>query len=340
MTPGASADPEARAVRGRVVVFAPSPLLTITIEDHKGDGDIHLHAGGQGVWQARMVRAMGAEATLCASFAGETGRVLRHLISDEGFPLVAVEREGYGAAYIHDRREGGRKVIVETEGDSLSRHDLDELYGHTLREAMDSDIVLLSGPAGDRVLSPDVYRRLAADLRSCRCRVVVDLSGERLDAALRGGVDVVKVSHEELLADGRIASTEEAQLVGAMQEIRDAGADTVVVTRADRGLLLLTGEGVRRVAAPTMEVVDTSGAGDSFTAATAAALAQGSGIEEAVVLGAAAGALNVTRHGLGTGNPSAIRRFSGFVRVSALDAEDAAEVRVSPAELADFVEKE
>jgi 1-phosphofructokinase len=35
-----------------VVVFAPSPLLTVTVEDRAGQPDIHVDAGGQGVWEA------------------------------------------------------------------------------------------------------------------------------------------------------------------------------------------------------------------------------------------------------------------------------------------------
>lgn len=333
--------PDVQKGAGRVVVFAPSPVLTMTVEDHDGDGDIHLHPGGQGVWQARMVRAMGADVTLCASFAGETGRVLEHLVRDEGFTLVAVEREsGYGAAYIHDRRQGSRQVIVETEGDALSRHDLDRLYGLTLREGVGADLVLLSGPAGRRVLPSDVYRRLTLDLRTYQCKVMVDLSGDRLDAALSGGVDLVKVSDEELLADGRISSLDDREVVAAMRIIHNSGAGTVIVTRAERGLLVLTEDGVLQVVAPAMEVVDKTGAGDSFTAATASALAQGRGITDAVTLGAAAGALNVTRHGLGTGDLSAIQRFSEFVQVGTLDSGTPVEVRVPLDRVAQFIRRE
>ncbi len=304
-----------------VVIFAPAPQLTITIEERDDEPEIHVHAGGQGVWQARMVRRFGPAVTLCFSFAGETGRVLNHILTDEGFGIVSVERDGQNAAYIHDRRGGTRSPIVETVGSDLSRHVLDELYGLTLREGMDAELVLLSGPAGD-VLPADVYRRLAADLRSCRCRVMVDLCGARLDAALAGHVDIVKISHEELLADGRISSTDSNEIVAAMRRIRDAGADTVIVTRAEQPLLLLRADdSVLVVTNPRMEVVDTSGAGDSFTAAVAAMLAQGAELVDAVVLGAAAGALNVTRHGRGTGDAAAIRRLSALVRTARYGAD-------------------
>lgn len=327
--------------QGRVVIFAPSPLLTITVEESASGGDVHLHAGGQGIWQARMLVSMGVHATLCASFGGESGRVLRHLIEqNEDVELRGVDRDGDSAVYIHDRRGGERVPVIETHGTPLSRHALDELYGVMLGEAMTSDVALLSGPSSEDALPHDVYRRLAADLRACRCRVIVDLAGARLDAAVSGGVDIVKVSHEELLVDGRITDDDEGQIVTVMRALHRAGADVVVVTRSHRGMLVLDDDCVRRVTAPTMEVVDARGAGDSFTAALAATLARGGDLDEALILGAAAGALNVTRHGLGTGDSAAIRRLSELVRITPIEASAPTQLSVTTDQLTSLVIEE
>ena len=86
----------------------------------------------------------------------------------------------------------------------LTRHELDDLYGATLVEALTAEVTVLSGPQGDGVIDDDVYRRLAMDIRGNGGTVVADLSGSRLDAVLAGGVDVLKVSEEELERDGRI----------------------------------------------------------------------------------------------------------------------------------------
>ena len=215
-----------------VVVFAPSPVLTVTVEDHDGAADIHLHAGGQGVWQARMLIALGASVRMCAVLAGETGNTLRHLIGDEGIDLLAVSGRGRSAAYIHDRRVGDRVVIAETAADPLSRHDLDELYGVTLRAALEDRTVILSGPASDRVLSADVYRRLAADLGiPPAAGLSPTCPDSRLDAALAGGLTVVKVSDQELFADGRISGHGQSGIIQAMHKLRDDGAADVIITR-------------------------------------------------------------------------------------------------------------
>src|SRR6185437_9757683 len=75
---------------GHVMVFAPEPQLTVTVE-RRGDGDeIHLHPGGQGVWQARMISSLGCPVVLCASMGGEVGRVIEPLIAAEGITVRAI----------------------------------------------------------------------------------------------------------------------------------------------------------------------------------------------------------------------------------------------------------
>lgn len=309
-----------------VMIFAPSPLLTVTLEDDADGGDLHVHAGGQGVWQARMLRTLGCSVSICAALTGETGRVVRHLLEDDGVEVHAVEREGRGPAYVHDRRSGERDVVAELSGDALSRHDLDELYAIVLREAMAAELILLSGPSDDGILPDDVYRRLAADLSAAGRPVVVDLAGSRLAAALRGGVRLVKVSDAELRDADEVKGDSVPELLAAARRIRDAGAESVVVSRAGQATLLVDGDSAFAVRVPVMEEVDPRGAGDSFTAALASAMVEGAALPDAVALGVAAGALNVTRHGLGSGDAEAIRRLSTQVEVQRIGTDDAARV--------------
>jgi len=303
-----------------VAIFAPSPVLTVTVEEHPSGPDIHVHAGGQGVWQARMLMRLGASVTMCSVLTGETGRMVRFLLEDEGMTVAGPTREGGGAAYVHDRRSGERTPIAEAEGDPIGRHDLDELFSTTLREGIASGIAILSGPQGSTALPADTYRRLASDLRQGGVQVVVDLAGERLIAALEGGVTVLKVSDEELREDGLVSGSAPHEIMAAMRELRGRGAETVIVTRSGDPLLLLDAHGYLEVTTPRLEVADTRGAGDSLTAGIAAGLALGEAPREAITMAAAAGALNVTRHGLGTGDPDTIAHLRESVTTREVDA--------------------
>ncbi|MFT7839073.1 PfkB family carbohydrate kinase [Saccharothrix sp. BKS2] len=303
---------------GRVVVFAPSPELTVTVEELDGAPDIHVHAGGQGVWQSRMIESLGSEVVLCAALGGETGHVLRHLI---GVELKVREVAARNGGYVHDRRDGGRDQLVRMPADALTRHELDDLYEMTLVEGLNAGVAVLSGPAEHDEPVPDsVYERLTRDLGGNGCRVVVDLSGGRLAAALEGGPDVVKVSHTELVADGFAESDELADLAQGCREIAKSGARAVVVSRAaDETLALIEGS-FFLVEVPELSPVDTRGGGDSMTAGLAAGLSQGRSLEESLRLGAAAGAVNITRHGLGTGSGDVVRELTERVTLKPWDA--------------------
>jgi 1-phosphofructokinase len=309
-----------------VVVVAPSPLLTVTVEDRAGEPDVHVHPGGQGVWQARMICSLGVRVVLCAGLGGETGDVLSHLLPGDDVELRAVRVGARNGAYVHDRRSGEREVVAHAPGGSLDRHEQDSLYETALTAGLEHGFALLSGPHDDRVIPASVYRRLTTDLTANGCTVAVDLSGERLEAALAGGPSLVKVSHEELISDGRAADGSPDALIAAMRTLRAEGAGTVVVSRADEPALALVDDDVVTVTMPPLEPAEPRGAGDSMTAGMVATLVRGGSVREALRTGAACGALNVVRHGLGSGGPDAVAALADRVDVAEWvgpDGEDA-----------------
>lgn len=310
-----------------LVVFAPSPILTITVEAGAGgDSDIHLHAGGQGFWVARMAASLGAQVSLCCALGGETGRVLRTLIAAEGVDVQTVESEASNGAYIHDRRGGERIEVAFTPTGHLGRHDVDELYGITLASALDADVTLLSGVQPEQILDADVYRRLAGDLNANHATVIADLTGAPLAAALTGGLAVVKLSQEELLAENRTASDDVADVLEGMRGLKRAGANSVLLSRGPVPAIVLDGEGETsrplELSGPRFEAADPIGSGDSMFAALGVGLGSGSGLLDALRLAVAAGALNATRHGLGTGTRDEIERLSHHVAVRPLTVSD------------------
>lgn len=303
-----------------VVVLAPEPLLTVTIEVSAvlDAPEIHVHAGGQGLWLARMARSLGATVTACAPVGGETGTVAAHLAREEGIDLRTTPGPLTGA-YVHDRRGGDRIEVARQPSRTLDRHGVDDLYGTFLVASLDADVCVLTGTQ-DPTLAPDVLGRLARDLRAAGRTVVADLSGPQARAVASVEGVVLKMSHEELVAGGFAADASLPALRAAARELVAAGLRALVVSRAGEPALVVAADDAFLTTTPPMTTVDHRGAGDSMTAGIAVGLARGESLSEAVRLGAAAGALNVTRHGLGTGRREQVERWAREIRVDPLTA--------------------
>jgi 1-phosphofructokinase len=313
-----------------LVVFAPSPLLTITVEAAGTPGqEIHLHAGGQGFWVARMAALLGAEVTLCCALGGEPGAVLRALIARENVQLLSVQCAAANGVYIHARRGGAREQLARTDCKRLSRHEADELYRLALSAALDVGLALLTGVDPPTLVDSEIYRRLAGDLRNNGVRVIADLAGSSLKAALAGGLDLLKISEEEVLAEGRTHGAAVEDLLRALDGLHQAGAETVLISRAEQPALVLDGVATRylELIGPRVEMLEPRGTGDSMFAALGASLASGHELDAALRLAMAAGCLNATRHGLGTGARQQIEHLSGHIEIRELTRSTAGSVR-------------
>jgi ribokinase len=170
-----------------------------------------------------------------------------------------------------------------------------------------------------------------AALRRCAPRVVLttlELPAPSLEAlyqeARRIGALVITNATPEPSAGTRLVAaadvvitneTEAAELLGEVvagqdwehvaQRLRAIGPSVAIVTLGAAGAVVV-GDGVaRRIPAPTVSAVDSTGAGDAFCGAFAARLAAGASPLEAAASGVAAGSISVTRPGA---QPSMPRR--------------------------------
>jgi 1-phosphofructokinase len=303
----------------RVVVFGPHPLLTVTIEREGPEREcVHFHAGGQGVWVARMVACLGAEPVLCCLLGGESGQLLEGLLAELPGERRTVRTASSSGCYVADRRSGEREVLTYAFSDPPSRHELDDLFSITVAEAIDCGTLAVTNPAPEEALPLELYGALVADARAGGCRTLVDLSSPRLDSALQGQPDLVKLNDWQLAEFVRGPVSEPAQLRAAAERLREAGAQAVLVTRGELPGLLLAGDRAWELTPPHLTRGFREGCGDAMLGAIAGAWAQGESFEQAVRIGAAAGAANFLRRGLGSASREVVERLLGSVELQPL----------------------
>jgi 1-phosphofructokinase len=306
-----------------VTVFAPVLHLTVTVESGASESDeIHIHPGGQGFWIARMLKHLDERPLLCGPQGGETGRVLMGLLGQFGMDTSTVEIAQATPAIIQDRRSGDREPIAESPNVNLARHEIDDIYGRFLDRAMASAVAVVTGQSHE-IFPIDFYRRLGHDLSSAEVCVVADLHGPELWAFLEGGpIDVLKVSDEDLECDGLLGNADAAdeECLATLARLHSSGARAIVLSRQHKTALARDGDDLYRANAPELHPADHRGAGDSMTAGLTSGTRRGLDFIGTLRLACAAGAANVTRHGLGSAEEGLIPELAERTNVEAIRA--------------------
>jgi 1-phosphofructokinase len=305
---------------GRVAVFGPHPMLEITLEllTTEGGDDIHLHPAGQGLWVARMAAELGARTTLCGFIGGEIGMVLRPLLEQLPIELRLVETKDSSGAFLHDRRSGERVPVAQSVSLPPSRHEVDDLFSIACATALDSDVLAMCGPYPGEALPLEIYGSLVADVRANGTPVVVDLSPPRLDSALEGKPDLVKINDWELARYISGPVDGEARMRAAIERLLEAGAGAAIVTRAEEPAMVVRGDEAWELIPPRFVRGKREGCGDSMMGGLAACMAAGLEWEETLRTAAAAGAANFLRNGLGSADREVVENLAREVELRPL----------------------
>jgi ribokinase len=118
-------------------------------------------------------------------------------------------------------------------------------------------------------------------------------------------VDILVANEVEAgdLAEWASAVTEE-NAADVSARLRARGPQTVIVTLGAAGAVVATGARTTLIPAPRVPVVDTTGAGDCFTGAFAAALVGGAQVDDAARRAVVAASYSTTIFGATTGMPT------------------------------------
>lgn len=253
--------------------------------------------GGKGVNVSQVLTSLGFQNIALGFVAGFTGKEIEDGLNRKGVATDFVHLpEG------HSRINVKLRAVEETEVNANSPHvdedSMQELLGQMGNVGPD-DVVILAGGMS-RGISPDVYARIMQCLPYRDTKVVVDTSGEMLLNVLPYGPFLIKPNAKELqeLFHKEFSSSDIDSIVSAAKQLQKRGARNVLVSLGSDGAVLVTED--KRVffrPAPAGVVVNTVGAGDSMVAGFVAEYLTSGDLENAFVMGIAAGSENSFREG-------------------------------------------
>lgn len=253
--------------------------------------------GGKGSNQAVAAHVVGAVVDLVARVGADAaGDFALATLERFGLAIGAIGREAdapTGVAQI-TVADSGENTIIVTGGANLA---VTPAVVDAERDRIASGaLVLTQGELP--VATIDRVAALAADAGA---RFVLNLAPPApVDRGTLSAADPLVVNEHEARAvgigtDATGTSLEEWRAAAASAV--DRVARSVVVTLGSAGAVAASAAGSWTAPAPEVDAVDTTGAGDGFTGALAAFLAEGRTLEDAVRIAVAAGALAVQARG-------------------------------------------
>jgi ribokinase len=111
-------------------------------------------------------------------------------------------------------------------------------------------------------------------------------------------VDLLTPNETELRILMGLRADDAADTRELARELHRKFGITTIVTRGENGMLLVEDGRVMEFSAIPVEVIDSAGAGDAFTAALAVAMAEGKDIESSIRFAGCNGSLACTKYGV------------------------------------------
>ncbi|CAN1140614.1 RBSK [Linum perenne] len=253
-------------------------------------------AGGKGANQA----ACGGKLSYPTYFVGQVGEdphgnLITEALKKGGVHLDYLRNVGGGDVptghAVVMLQPGGQNSIIIVGGANMSCWP-DKLTDEDLKIVKNAGIVLLQ-----REIPDSVNIQVAQAAKASGVSVILDAGGvdTPIPAELLNAVDIFSPNETEL---SRITgmSTESFEQIGeAVEKCHEMGVKQVLMKLGSKGsALFVEGEKpMKQPIIPAARVVDTTGAGDTFTASFAVALVEGNSKEECLRYAAAAASLCV-----------------------------------------------
>ena len=261
-----------------------------------------LVPGGKGANQACAAGRLGTDVAMLGAIGDDDyGALQLKSLSEAGVEvggLLKKEGQNTGTAFITVNKIGNNSIVVVPGANSAFRPE-DIEANRELIEQCEIMILQLEIPL-------DTVCYAAKLAKSLGKTVILDPAPvpEHFPEELYEYVDIVKPNETEL---GMLTGIAEAQkhLTEAAQVLKARGVKNVLVTLGGDGVYINPESGEEiRIPACKVKAVDTTAAGDSFTAALAAMLLNGESLEAAAEFANRVSAIVVTRKGAQSSIPT------------------------------------
>lgn len=258
--------------------------------------------GGKGANQAYAAGKLGGNVAMIGAVGNDSfGDIMIDNLKKVGVDINGIKRVdgiGTGQAYIMVDGNGQNSIVVIPGANQCVTKDL---IDENIEMIQNSDIVVmqLEIPVETVLYVKELCVKFGKQIIFDPAPAVSDLPDE-----FWSGIDYIKPNETELEILTGIAADLEENIAGSAETLLKKGVKNVIVSLGEKGCFYMSEQVRRMIPTQKIEAVDTTAAGDSFTAAFALALSRGEKVDEAIRLGQKVSGIVVSRKGAQTSIPS------------------------------------
>jgi 1-phosphofructokinase family hexose kinase len=253
--------------------------------------------GGRGINAACVIHSFGGKSLAIITSGGEAGDRLQDLLKCCGFPVVVVPIRNQCRTNLTITDRHGLTVNLNEAGPQVEKAEVTRMEKVVREKLPDAAWLMLAGslPPG---VPPGFYAKLIAEARTRKVKTLLDADGEALRQGIEAGPTVATPNqHEaERLLGRALLTTRNA--FEAIAQIRQMGAQSVVLTLGSRGAMGAFGNHIIEAVPPRVDAVSPIGSGDALAAAFVWAMERNDDFADALRWGVAAGTASALLPGL------------------------------------------
>ena len=256
-------------------------------------GIFFMNAGGKGANQAVAAARLGGKVTFVAKVGNDIfGKQTIKGLEKEGVDTAYVfedDNAPSGTALITVNNEGENCIVVAPGANAhLSPQDVE-----TVTTMTEAEIILVQLEIPMETIAFIINKAKA----NCQKVILNPAPAQPLDSELLDGLFLITPNETEATLLTGIKVHDKTTAAQAADFLQKKGVQNVVITLGKQGAYLQTSNLKILVDAPSVQPIDTTAAGDTFSGAIAVAIAENMDWEKSIRFACQAASISVTRLG-------------------------------------------